>query len=187
MTNSILSIDPGPKHTAILLIDEIDYSNTTFRIAAKTVTTFEHRSKLYRVFEKYANQLDAIILEDFKLQPSKANAQAYSRFETVKIIERITAQLEALDLTHLLVMQQPGERYSATAITVEHRTALTTGVARAEHSHLYAAYQHARYYISMGRKRSLIHRTCQACGWHTNNIMNTCFNCDAKISKNARA
>src|SRR4051812_20999432 len=128
MTNSILAIDPGPMHTAVLLLDEIDYSALTFRIAAKTVLTFPDRAKLLRVFERYIPQLDAIIVEDFKLDPRKAQAQSYSRFETVKIIERITYQLECLDATHLLVIQQPGQRKSANGITPAHRQALTTGV-----------------------------------------------------------
>lgn len=186
--NSILAIDPGPMHTAVLLLDEIDYSTLTFRIAAKTVLTFKDRSKLYRVFERYANQLDAIILEDFKLQPSKAQAQSYSRFETVKIIERITYQLECLDLTHLLVMQQPGQRKSANGITTEHRQVLTTGVPVKERDHYYAAYQHGRYFIAMAKHQIPLQvLTCATCGWRSNERMTECLNCGTKVSKNVRA
>jgi hypothetical protein len=180
--NSVISIDPGPAHTAVLLIDDIDYSALTFRIAAKTMLTFKDRSKLYRVFERYAAQLDAIVLEDFKLQPSKAQAQSYSRFETVKIIERITYQLECLDLTHLLVMQQPGQRKSANGITPEHRAALTTDVPLKERDHYYAAYQHARYYIAM-TNITMLPVVCQACGWKSNTRMHECFNCSSKLKK----
>lgn len=184
--NSILTIDPGPAHTAVLLLDDIDYSTLTFRIAAKTVLTFKDRSKLLRVFERYANALNAIVLEDFKLQPEKAKAQSYSRFETVKIIERITYQLECLDLTHLLVIQQPGQRKSANGITTEHRAALTTGVPIKERDHYYAAYQHGRYFIAMAKHQIPLRvLTCGTCGWRSNERMIECFNCDSKLSKKA--
>lgn len=192
--NSILCIDPGPAHTAVLLLDEIDYSSLTFRIAAKTVLTFKDRSKLYRIFERYALQLDAIVLEDFKLNPNKAMAQSYSRFETVKIIERITYQLEVLALTHLLVIQQPGERKSANGITPDHRIALRsetlTGTIdwKREQDHVYAAYQHGRYFIAMAKHQIPLRViTCGTCGWRSNERMADCFNCDAKLSKNVRA
>ncbi len=182
--NSILTIDPGPMHTAVVLFDNIDYANLVFDIRAKTVLTFKDRSKLYRVFERYASQLDAIVLEDFKLQPSKAQAQSYSRFETVKIIERITYQLECLDLTHLLVMQQPFQRLSANGITPEHERALTTGVDRKEHSHYYAAYQHGRYFVAMAKHDIPLRViTCGTCGWRSNMRMHECFNCGSKLRK----
>ncbi len=183
MANSLLTIDPGPAHTAVVLFDNINYNELSFRVAAKTVLTFKDRSKLYGVFEKYRDQLDAIILEDFKLQPSKAQAQSYSRFETVKIIERITMQLEALDLTHLLVIQQPGQRYSANGITAEHRQALTTGAPLKERDHYYAAYQHGRYFIAMSKGRMPLTPVVCACGWITNTKMHECFNCGSKLSK----
>lgn len=183
--NSILSIDPGPKHTAVILIDNIDYVTTTFNIAAKSIIQYPQRAKLLGVFERYKDQLDAIILEDFRLQPSKAQAQSYSRFETVKIIERITYQLESLALTHLLVMQQPGERYSATVFPPEHKQALYGNVDRKEQPHLYAAYQHARYFINMAKHDiPLPVVRCKACGWRSNSRMALCFNCDTKLPRN---
>lgn len=192
--NSIIAIDPGPMHTAVLLLDEIDYSALTFRIVAKTILTFKDRTKLLGVFVRYYEQLDAIVLEDFKLNPNKAQAQSYSRFETVKIIERITYQLEILNMTHLLVIQQPGQRYSANGITPDHKIALETVPTgstvdwKKEQDHLYAAYQHGRYFIAMAKHDIPLQTIiCDNCGWRSNVRMHECFNCGTKLSKNVRA
>lgn len=176
----VIAIDPGPKHTAIVQLDQIDYPSVSFRVAARSMLTFPDRDKLYNVFRVYAQQLDAIIVEDFLLDPSKAKAQSYSRFETVKIIERVVCQLENLKLTHLLVIQAPGLRYSARAFPQEHEQALYGGMPIDERKHLYSAYQHGRYFIGVNKRRGKPQvRSCVACGWLTNTSMAFCFNCDS--------
>lgn len=138
----IISFDPGG-NTGIVLASEIDYQAREFKIIGKSVVNFQQRATILDILTKYADQLDVIIIEDFRLFPDKAASQAYSEFIPVKVIERITVYAELLAIADKIVMQQPAQRLSAKGFPPDHQVALGSN------RHLYAAYQHLRYYIFM--------------------------------------
>ncbi len=142
MNKHIISFDPGIS-TGIVVAKNIDYIQRSFEITAKGILMFDNRATILAMLTKYKDTLEAIIVEDFMLFPSKASAQSYSRFETVKVIERITVYAEQLEIAHLIVMQKPAQRKSANGFPIEHQTAL------GHNRHLYAAYQHLRFYVFM--------------------------------------
>jgi hypothetical protein len=154
----LISFDPGGKstsiknkhNTGIVAIHNIDYTQRepTFDIAFSALVSFDDRYKIFDLLQKYELYIAHIIIEDFLLRENKTNEQINSRFETVKVIERITVYAEQLALDHKITMQQSGLRLSAQAPTGVHLAAL------GHNKHLEAAYRHARYFIFMHRKRA---------------------------------
>lgn len=138
----IISFDPGIS-TGIVLADDINYQTREFRIVGKGVLMYPERAKILDMLTRYADRLEAIIVEDFLLYRDQAMAQVNSRFETVKVIERIQVYAEQLAIDHLIKMQLPALRRSASVPKGDHRAAL------GNNRHTDAAYQHLRYYIFM--------------------------------------
>lgn len=138
----IISFDPGYS-TGIVAATEINYKTREFKISGKAIVLFPDRHKLQDILIKHIDVIEALVVEDFLLFPNKAAEQSYSRFEPVKVIERIQIYAEQLGLADKIVMQQPSERLNAAKPTGIHLAAL--GANR----HLEAAYRHLRYYIFM--------------------------------------
>jgi hypothetical protein len=91
--------------------------------------------------ERWSAPIDAIVIEDFLLFKDKALDQVGSRFEAVKVIERIFVYAEQMGVADKIVMQLPAMRLSAKGIPDEHKPIINRS------RHLVAAYQHLRYYI----------------------------------------
>lgn len=139
----MISFDPGI-HIGIVSAVNINYSKRTYDLGPiNEVLMFPDRYKLMGILARNADQLEAIIVENFRLFPNKAQAQSYSEFETVKVIERIQVYCEQLEIAHMITMQEPSVRHSAKGMPDEHAKVLK------HDRHLTAAYQHLRFYIFM--------------------------------------
>lgn len=138
----IISFDPGGT-TGVVLADNVNFKLREFDITGKALIKFADRAMIYEVLALRTSALKAVIIENFRLFPDKAAQQAYSTFEAVKVIERITVYCEQLGLDDRIVIQEPAMRKSASNYPDAHRRAL------GNNRHLYAAYQHLRYYVFM--------------------------------------
>lgn len=135
----ILSIDPGI-NIGMVLGTDIDLITPDFSIARAGVIMYPNRAQLKPILARYRAQLTAIVLEDFKLFPHKAVDQIGSRFETVKVIERVTVYCEELGLDHLITMQPSSAQQR---VKVPDDVPAQLGYNR----HLLSAYKHLRYYL----------------------------------------
>lgn len=183
-----IAIDPGGVHTAVLCADNVHYGANidefTFELCHKQMILFKERSTLETLLDVLsADLLDRIIIEDFKLQERKASDQINSRFETVKVIERITVACERLGLTHLIKIQQPSQRHSARHCPPAHDTFLHSGAGN-DFKHYYAAYQHLRYYLLATNRnvRNLEPFHCPTCGYFLHGDSVECWNCNVKLN-----
>lgn len=189
-----ISIDPGGVHTAVLCADNVHYGATvddfSFDLVSKCMFRFEQRKDIVRYIncftETYRTQ--RIIIEDFKLQERKASDQINSRFETVKVIERITVACERLGLTHLIKIQQPMERLSVKTCPPAHDAFLHDD-AGSDYRHYWASYQHLRYYL-LTRHRNVCALEpfhCPTCGYFLHGDSTACWNCNVKLNRKHEA
>ncbi len=139
VASMIISFDPG-EHIGIVLADNIDLTIPSFDIRAAEMIMYPDRKLIMPILTRYANQLETIIIEDFKLFASKAQHQIGSRFETVKVIERITVYCEELGLADKIVMPEA---------SLQQRVSIPdTVLAQLNYNrHLVSAYKHLRYYV----------------------------------------
>lgn len=150
----IIAFDPGLS-TGVVGGINVDYAERQYKLIIARVIPFAERTQIAKlldpaswiVAEQWKEPIEAIIIEDFMLYADKANAQINSRFETVKVIERITVYAEQLGLADKIIMQPAGLRLSAKGMQLEHRDTI------APNRHLTAAYQHLRYYLFMESQR----------------------------------
>jgi hypothetical protein len=101
---------------------------------------YPDRKLIKPILTRYASQLETIIIEDFTLFASKAQHQIGSRFETVKVIERITVYAEELGLAERIVMQSPAMQQR---VKIPDQALQQLNYNR----HLVSAYTHLRYYV----------------------------------------
>ena len=145
----IISIDPG-EHTVMLVAHNIDYASTSYDLLHAQLFLFNERQNIFgilRIFES-THYIDAVVIEDFMLFKSKANNQVGSRFETVKVIERITYDCERLGLNDRIVMQSPQLRNNAKGMPEAHYEWLRKQQPDPRlRVHYIAAYRHLRYYV----------------------------------------
>lgn len=138
----IIAFDPG-YHTGIVAAYNVNYQTRSYDLARCSVVEYPVRAHVQDWLSpsNWAEPIEAIIIEDFLLYKDKALAQTGSRFEAVKVIERITMCAELAGLESKIVMQLPAIRLSAKGMPPEHAKII------APNRHLTAAYQHLRYYI----------------------------------------
>lgn len=142
--DTIISFDPGLA-TGVVVAINVDYSKRVYDLGASGVVQYAERSKIFRILERWQPQV--IIIEDFKLNPALASAQSWSKFETVKVIERITVYAEQLELANRIAMQDPHLRHSAKTIQPDHIATIKPN------RHLTAAYAHLRYFVFMHKQK----------------------------------
>lgn len=185
----IVAFDPG-WHTACVYGSNVQYSNDpnaeftfSFDLTAKYFLLFPRRSLIQPIlYAATVHGLERIIIEDFRLRADKAAAQTNSRFETVKVIERIIVACEELNLTHLIKFQQPNVRLSARGMPKDHEVFLKSDAD--QHRHYVAAYQHLRYYLAMQRhKQPCDPQVCKRCGYKLHGDVDECFNCNSNPRK----
>lgn len=160
----LISFDPGGT-TGYVVFDNIDYTVRTYNLLewgvfAWDVEDYDRMIKTCRikqgdgviawpcrhnvkaVLRAYGPRLTRIVIEDFRLDRSKAQDQAGSGMPSSMMIERITVECEHLGLDHLIRMQMPSLRHNARMqnAPAEHHKACRI-------DHIRAAYLHARYYV----------------------------------------
>lgn len=144
----IISFDPGIS-TGVVTATNVNYITRTYDLGPCAVVMYPDRHLIMEILARNADQLEQIIIENFRLFPNKAQAQSYSEFEAVKVIERITVYCEQLELAHLVTMQEPSVRLSAKGMPEDHAKIIRPN------RHLTAAYQHCRFYIFMHKHSSV--------------------------------
>lgn len=189
-----ISIDPGGKttdpkrkSTAILIADNVyygrGYKDFTFRLREKHIFSYADRDVIRSFIDPQT--LDRIIIEDFLLDEKRALAQTGSRFETSKIIERITCICEQLDITHKIKIQRPGDRSSARTCPPEHEQFLRASKEPNAFKHFYASYQHLRFYLLSTHRNvcDLEPFHCPTCGYFLHGDSVECWNCNVKLNR----
>jgi len=144
----IISIDPGI-HIGIVIANGVDYRARTYDLYSAGIIMFTDRAKLLNLLRKHEDHLEALVIEDFLLFEHKALDQIGSRFETVKVIERLTLYAEQLGIEDKIKMQEPAFRSRATVMPDQHLAFLRAATASEPKNfkHLRAAYQHLRAYV----------------------------------------
>lgn len=146
----IISFDPGYS-TGIALINNVNYAERTYDLSTCGVVMFPDRAKLATLLKRYSEQLEQIVIEDFLLFEHKALAQIGSRFEAVKVIERITVYAEQLGLANRITMQIPAlkdqvlRNGNRTMPKAHYQT--IQQLPERHRPHVISAYRHARYFI----------------------------------------
>lgn len=138
----IASFDPGIT-TAVVTATNVDYAARTYDLGECGLVLYDDRAKLLHWLDIRKYDLEAIVIEDFKLFAQRAQSQINSRFETVRVIERIVVYAEQCGLGSKVVMQDPHLRLRARGMPQPHAQQLKNN------RHLVAAYQHLRYYVFM--------------------------------------
>lgn len=162
--NRLISFDPGGT-TGYVVFDNIDFKARTYDliewgVLAWDVDDYDRMLETCRIKQgdgviawnrhhdvktiltAYKPHLMRVIVEDFRLDPNRAVAQAGSSMPSSMMIERITCECEHLGIDHLITMQMPGLRYNARMdnTPIAHQKACRI-------DHIRAAYLHARYYV----------------------------------------
>lgn len=143
--STIIALDPGLT-TGIVVVNNIDYATCEYQLEGYKALPFKDRAKLLILLKQY-DDLDAIVMENFLLYPDQRTqqAQTYSDFPSVKVIERVTVYAEQLGIADKIVLQMASLRKNV-QIPTDHYKEL------AHYSkHCVDAYRHARYYIRVNR------------------------------------
>lgn len=142
----LIAFDPG-RTTGCVVVSSIDYPSCTYEITGYKAIEWAKRSAIFELLKRYdaMGDLDAIVVEDFRLYPDKALAQSYDEFPSSKVIERILVYAELLGIAHKIVMQMPSLRHNVKLPAAEHSAI--------RNKHCIAAMLHARYYIRMNKAK----------------------------------
>jgi L-fucose mutarotase/ribose pyranase (RbsD/FucU family) len=148
----ILSFDPG-RTTGCVAVSSINYAECTYTITGYKAIEWTSRSSILELLQRFKDMgdLDAIVIEDFRLFPNKALDQAYDEFPSSKVIERITVYAELLGIDNLIVMQMPSLRHNVKLPVAEHKAI--------PNKHCIAAMLHARYYIRVSKSKGAVQTT----------------------------
>lgn len=148
----ILAFDPGFT-TGCVAVSNIDYANCKYQITGYKAIEWASRGCILELLQRFnaMGDLDAIVIEDFKLFPNKALDQSYSDFPSSKVIERITVYAELLGIEDRLVLQMPSLRHNVKLPSAEHSAI--------PNKHCIAAMLHARYYIRVNRLKGSVQST----------------------------
>jgi len=109
----ILGIDPsgnmseGQGNTGIAFLDIIQQKAVLHEVKAiNSKTQFEYWASIINYIEVYAHQICAedmfIVIEDYRLDPSRALAQSHSAMETPKLIGAIQYMLGMWNIPYML-------------------------------------------------------------------------------------
>lgn len=154
----IISFDPGYS-TGIALINNVNYAKREYDLFRCGVLMFPERAHIATLLKRYSEQLDVIIIEDFLLFEDKALSQVGSRFEPVKVIERITVYCEQLGLADRIIVQPPTFQKRTLmrgdhTMPAEHYRMIQQ-LPTKQRPHATSAYKHARYYIWTHKKSTI--------------------------------
>ena len=152
MNNVVLAIDPGASNTqrstVIIVATNVDYVKRTYDLLDHFRCLFDERKYISNFLALYAHRIETIILEDFVLFDTHAMHQVGSRFETVKVIERITYDCERLGIADKIVMRMSSAKETAKGMPPEHLAQLIQWQPDAkQRRHYISAYRHLRAYV----------------------------------------
>lgn len=149
----VIAFDPGASEvipsTVMLAACNVDYANTKFDLYGHACFTFGQRALIIDALEALArlHEIEAIVIEDFTLRANVAKAQIGSRFETVKVIERITCNCELLGLADRIVMQSADRQWRVNLHSEHYDKLMQFAHDPKRRDHYISAYKHLRYYI----------------------------------------
>ena len=140
----IICIDPG-RTTGLVILDNIDYAKRSYNICFVVEIDWDHRSELRNILEAFSVDLDAIVMENFLLYPSRAVNQSYDDMPAPKVIERITVYSEQLGIVDKIHLQLASTVYLAAGVKLPIPINHYGQLAKAEHTKM--AYRHGRHFI----------------------------------------
>lgn len=150
---AILAFDPGYT-TGVCLAECVDFAARSFTITLSQEVKWENRRNIYTALAKLKEEEDqgrlyltAIIVENFRLFAKHAMDQVGSDFPAVKVLERVIAYAELLELEDRIVIQEPFVK-GGVKFLPEHFPLL---LPKSEHAR--DAYQLLRYYVLMHKSR----------------------------------
>jgi hypothetical protein len=149
---AIISFDPGIT-TGVVIAERVDFSTRSFDLTYAGELLWSNRSNIYYALQQLKTEeeegklyLAAIIIEEYRLYPYKAESQGWSNMPVPRLIERITVYAELLNWGDRIRMQGANLRLNCT-IPPKHKILLKS-------KHITDAYKHLCYFIAMQKNRS---------------------------------
>lgn len=139
MSNLILAIDPGHT-TGIALIRR--YDRASFDIVSSFNLNWDQRFSLYPLCCELVTNLEAIVIEEFRLANNTKlqQAQTHSHFPSVRIIGITELAAFSLGILDRLHFQTPSQRKNVTIAPDERKHLLQS-------PHAFDAFMHGKFYI----------------------------------------
>lgn len=146
----IIAIDPGPTTGVCVMLYT---GGREYLLIDSYLIAWDYRYTMINALFNY-DPIAALIFEKFRLFPDKAQAQAYSEFETVQVSEILCTLAWTHDKYHLIVPLSPSVKGSPDPgkIGVKVRnedadTVFKSASNQKDREHSTDAYQLARWYI----------------------------------------
>lgn len=147
----LMAFDPGYT-TGVCVARGVRYPFREFTVTQSLELKWEDRFNISWALraarlqeDQGGEQLDAIIIEDFRLNPNLASEQSYSNFPSCQVIGAIGAFAFMYGFLDRIVMQPPSNRKSVQILPV-HAPQLLKGS-----EHAADAYRHLRYFVVMNK------------------------------------
>lgn len=141
-----ISVDPG--FTSGTCIADRIFGDGSIALRECIEIAWIDRMRYYDLIVANAPEIDAIIIEDFKLtgDPKKLRTQRGSRMPSSQVIAILETAAYSARIFDRIVYQEPADRWSLSLLP-EHYAIIGTS------DHNKAAYKHMRYYARLNRRK----------------------------------